>query len=371
MRWTWILTTILLAALSLHAQERNEVSVYCSLDLDFSEALLDEFAASTGIKVLKTFDTELTKTVGLVNKIISEEKNPRCDVYWNNEVGQTIRLKNKGLLQPYVSPNAASIPDEYKSKEGFWTGFAARARVIIYNTELMASEKMKALGMPHGLDDLKDKKWAGHVVMAKPLTGTTLTHFAALFSTWGKGPMKAWIDAVRGNNIYWTRGNAMAMRDVGEGRYAWGYTDTDDAHVSQLKGRPTAIILPDQGEGERGTLLIPNSVMIVKGAKNLDNAKKLVDFILSKEVEAKLAAGRSAQIPLHPGVKVPEGGLTLDQIKAMKVDWESVGQSISEHGQYLHTTFENDAKTGRSWPWILGSILVLGALIALGKRSAQ
>ncbi len=370
MRWTLVFTISLLFLGQIGAQDKGEVSIYCSLDQPFSESLLEEFAVKTGIKVKKTFDTEATKTVGLVNKIISEEGNPRCDVYWNNEVGQTIRLKNKGLLQPYKSPNAATIPDNFKSKDGFWTGLAARARVIIYNKEQFSADTLKEMGLPKGLDDLTDKKWAGYVAMAKPIAGTTLTHFGSLFASWGTDTTKKWMTSIRQNNIYWTLGNAQVMRDVGAGRYAWGYTDTDDANVSKLKGHPTAIIIPDQGEGERGTLVIPNSVMIIKGAKNLENAKKLVDFILSTEVEEKLAFGRSAQIPLHPGVKVPEGGLSLDSIKAMKVDWEAVGAAISEHGDYLHETFDGKEDGGKTWPWILGSVLVLGFVISLAKRSA-
>ena len=370
MRWTFVFTILLALQGALSAQDQGEVSIYCSLDKEFSESLLEAFEARTGIKVKKTFDTEATKTVGLVNKIISEEGNPRCDVYWNNEVGQTIRLKNKGLLQPYVSPNAKTIPDAFKSKDGLWTGLAARARVIIYNKDLFAKDDLSQMGLPTGLDDVADKKWGGYVAMAKPLAGTTLTHFGALFAAWGTDTTKKWIAAVRNNDIYWTLGNAQVMRDVGAGRYAWGYTDTDDANVSRLKGHPTDIIIPDQGEGKRGTLVIPNSVMIISGAKNLANAKRLVDYILSVEVEQKLAMGRSAQIPLHPGVTVPDGGLTLDSIKAMEVDWEAVGKGISEHGDYLHKTFDHKEGSGRTWPWVLGSVLVLAVLIALGKRSA-
>ena len=366
----WILMCVFSALLStmVSAQKGGEVSVYCSLDQEFSESLLDEFAKRTGIKVRKTFDTEATKTVGLVNKIISEKENPRCDVYWNNEVGQTIRLKNMGLLEPYVSPNAATIPDAFKSPEGLWTGLAARARVIIYNRDLMAQDDLKSLGMPKGLDDLTDRRWAGRVTMAKPLTGTTLTHMGALFARWGEARTKTFIERLLTNDIYWNRGNAMVMRDVREGRFAWGYTDTDDANVSRLGGYPTDIILPDQGEGQRGTLVIPNSVMIIRGTRNLKQARQLVDFILSPEVEARLAAGRSAQIPLHPGVPVPEGGLRLDMIKAMDVDWEAVGGSITAQADYLKESFEH-GRSGRAWPWVVASIFVLGGLIALGRRS--
>ena len=352
-------------------QDPSVVSVYCSLDKEFSEQILKDFEKKTGIKVRMSFDVEQDKTVGMVNKIISEKDNPRCDVYWNNEVGQTIRLKNMGLLQPYKSPNAATIPAEFKDAEGYWTGLAARARVIIYNTDSFAKdEALKEKGLPKGLADLTDRLWGGQVTIAKPLTGTTLTHFAALFAHWGEERTKKWIQDVRRNEIYWSRGNAMCMRDVGAGRLAWGYTDTDDANVSKIKGHNTKVIIPDQEEGGLGTLVIPNSVMMVKGTKNISGAKKLIDYILSPAVEKKLAEGRSAQIPLHPGIKTPAGVLRLKDIKAMPVDWEKVGAMIEKHGSYLHATFEYSKGEGKTWPWVLGTVLVAGVLVALGRKSA-
>src|SRR5690606_30886149 len=106
-----------------------------------------------------------------------------------------------------------------------------------------------------------------------------------------------------------------------DGRYAFALTDTDDFHVALLKGLPVAAVFPDQGEGEMGTMLIPNSVAIIKGAPHPEAARKLVDYILSEELEGLLAAARSAQIPLRPGVTGPKEAqiLKIDAFKHM--DW--------------------------------------------------
>ena len=262
---TLILFVLVLATPAV-APAQDSVTCYVSLDYEFSKTILDGFQEATGIKVVIQPDTEATKTVGLVNRIISERKNPRCDVYWNNEVGQTIRLKNEGLLQPYVSPNAATIPAAFKDKDGYWTGLAARARVFIFDQGAFKD----GADLPRGLADLADPKWKGKITMAKPLTGTTMTHVAALMTFWGEEKTKDWLDSLLSNDIYWSRGNAMVMRDVGRGAFAWGPTDTDDANVSRLNSEHhSATVIPDQGEGGIGTLVIPNSVTIVKGAKNL------------------------------------------------------------------------------------------------------
>jgi hypothetical protein len=72
------------------------------------------------------YDSEATKTIGLVNRLIAEKDSPRADVFWNAETGKTITLKKKGVLAQYVSPSAADIPGTFKDHEGYWAGFAAR-----------------------------------------------------------------------------------------------------------------------------------------------------------------------------------------------------------------------------------------------------
>ena len=133
-----LITTIFVWACGT-GQEKKQVVVYTALDQMFSEPILQDFENATGIDVKEVYDTEASKTVGLVNRIIAEKDNPQCDVFWNNEIIRTIVLKKKGLLQKYISPESDTIPSGYKDPEGYWTGFAARARVIIYNKNIINS----------------------------------------------------------------------------------------------------------------------------------------------------------------------------------------------------------------------------------------
>ena len=110
---------------------QQEVVVYTSLDKVFSQPILEAFEKETGIKVLPVYDSEATKTTGLVNRLIAEKGNPKADVFWNSETGRTIVLTKKGVLAKYVSPSAADIPGQFKDPEGCWTGFATgRAHTI-------------------------------------------------------------------------------------------------------------------------------------------------------------------------------------------------------------------------------------------------
>ena len=103
------------------------VVVYSSLDREFSEPILKAYGKKAGVRVDAKFDVESTKTVGLTQLLIFEAPSPRCDLFWNNEILNTLRLKEKGLLAPMHPRNAEHYPEIFKAKDGTWYGFAARA----------------------------------------------------------------------------------------------------------------------------------------------------------------------------------------------------------------------------------------------------
>ena len=113
---------------------------------------------------------------GTFAAIRAEANAPRADVFWNNEVSQTVALAQEGALEPYASPNAEGLPAYARDPEQRWTGFAARARVLLVNTELVAEEET-----PRSLAALSDPRWRGRCGIAKPLFGTTATQVAARY----------------------------------------------------------------------------------------------------------------------------------------------------------------------------------------------
>jgi len=113
----------------------GKVVVYSSEDRIFAEPVLKEFERRTGIRVVGVYDTEETKSTGLVIRLIAKKGNPDGDVFWSGDPVRPHVLKSKGVLAPYVSPSAKSIPESFKDKEGYWTGFSARTRVLLYNTD--------------------------------------------------------------------------------------------------------------------------------------------------------------------------------------------------------------------------------------------
>ncbi len=322
LRWLAGLLALVCGALGACGSKGPDVVLYCALDQMFAETLVKEFERETGLVVRAEYDVEAAKTVGLVKRIREERSRPRCDVFWNNELAHTVALANDGLLASYDSPSAAGIPADFRDPQQRWTAFAARARVFIVNTTLADPAQLTSL------EDLFDPKWRGKVCMARPLTGTTLTHLTALYAAEGDAKGDEFVRRIEESGVNLVQSNGQVMRLVREGQMAWGLTDTDDFNVALNGGHPVAQVFPDQAPGARGALLIPNSVALLADAPHPEAARKLIDFILSREVEEKLAFAEGAQIPVRADVKRPPHVKSAADLSLMRVDWARVGADI-------------------------------------------
>lgn len=265
--------------------------VYCAHDAEFADRILRDFERQTGIAVSVRYDTEATKSLGLVNLLKSEKDHPRCDVFWNNELLGTIDLRQSGILESYRGPGHARIPERYKDPDGYWTGFAARLRVFIINS-----------GQPPPDADaiearLRDDPDLSRAAIARPLFGTTLTHYTLLWHDWGPERLQEWHRDLRRRGIREVAGNAATKNLVADGACDFGFTDTDDFFVARDEGKPVTMA-PIRVNGR--TICIPNTVAIVRGTAHTAAAQKLVDFLLSAETELALARSVARQVPLGP-----------------------------------------------------------------------
>ena len=331
----------------------NSLVVYCAHDAVYADEILKEFERQTGIHVDVRYDTEATKSLGLINLIQQERRHPRCDVFWNNEMLGTLQLHSEGLLEPYQGTAWKRLPDKYRDDDGHWIGFAARLRVVIANTRQTAT-RIPALALPtegnttngdvpasaassasfvdaamiQNLVTMETSK----VAMAKPLFGTTLTHYTVLWHVWGPDRLKAWHHELRSRGLREVSGNGPVKDVVAGGTCEAGLTDTDDVFVAIDEGLPVEMFpvrietvrSPDDPasaisviygaapelslsftplipEGSAGaTICIPNTAAIIRGSRHGDAARKLIDFLGSAETELRLARSKSRQVPLGP-----------------------------------------------------------------------
>jgi len=256
----------------------NQVIVYVSVDQIFSSKILKQFEQDTGIVVKAVYDTEASKAVGLEKRLLAEMNNPRADVFWNSEFLRTARLAKAGVLQ--------ELQDNTYSKS-----MGLRSRVLIINTELVNPNEL-----PSSLDDLIDSKWKGKIAICNPYFGTASTHFVALYKQWGEKKFIKFLKGLKDNETVLLAGNSVVKDAVGNGKYSFGLVDTDDALVGIKEGLPIKMIYYDQG-GE-GMFSIHQTLSMIKGSKHPENAKNLMNYLLTPKVEQTLIDMHAVQFPM-------------------------------------------------------------------------
>ncbi|MBI1310398.1 ABC transporter substrate-binding protein [bacterium] len=310
----------------------DRLVVYCAHDSVYSEEVLRDFERETGIPVEIRFDTEATKSLGLVSLLVAERDRPRCDVFWNNEVLGTMKLKEHGVLEPYTGTGYERIPQRYRDPDGYWTGFGARLRVSIVNTDrLAATDEVIAAAFDSG--DLS------RIAVATPLYGTTLTHYSVLWQQWGEERLKQWHADVHNRGIVEVKGNAVVKNLVAAGKCDLGWTDTDDFFLAVDDGAPVEMRPVRAPSGE--TICIPNSVAIVRRCRHRKLAERLVDYLLSEEVELRLAKSRSRQVPLGAvnESRLPEQVRQSRPYVAEGVDLNAIAEAHRECLDWLRSEY--------------------------------
>lgn len=297
-------------------QQQGRVTVYTSVDEPVARPIVRRFEERTGIKVNLVTDTEAMKTAGLVARLEAEKGNPQCDVWWGNEVFRTINLAEGGLLESYESPAAGKIPSQYKDARHRWAGTALRARVMARATSGDGAGVVRDVA---SIEQLGDAKLKGKVCMATPTAGTTSGHMAALYTLWGAVKYEAFLKKLKENEVKLLGGNSVVAEYVGKGSMWVGLTDNDDVEAMTREGGKLEMVLPDQ-QGV-GTLTIPCTVGLVKGAKNAEAGKKVIDYLLSEEVEGMLLETKFARYSVFKDSG--EGA-----VKGMKVGYAEVAKNL-------------------------------------------
>ena len=304
-------------------QAPRTVTIYVSTDRVFSEPVLRAYEQQSGVTVNAVYDTEETKSTGLANRLLAEQARPQADVFWSNEPVRTLVLKSRQALAPYRSPNAEGIPPALVDGDGYWTGFSARIRVIAYNTRLVKTEDA-----PKSVFDLTDPRWRDQVAMADPRFGSTSFHVAALYAAAGDERMDAFFRQLKANGVKVVDGNSVVRDLVARGEVKVGLTDTDDVNVAIEDGQPIAMVLPDAAG--LGVPVMPNMVSLIANAPHPAEGQRLIDYLLSRDVEEQLARSDAVQIPLHAGVPGPKNIPAINTFKPMTLDFTKAAQRVED-----------------------------------------
>ncbi len=297
----------------------GKISIYSALNQSTNNSFFAAFkAAVPGIEVELL---PLAAAGALQTRIISEKNSPKGDIFVGGDRAFHDVLGKQGLLEKYVSPNAAAIPADYKDPNGFWTGWYVGIFAFVHNTTRLSEVGNKK---PATWDDLLDPVWKSKIVMPSPITtGGGYIFLATQVFRFGMDEAKAmnFMKSFHANVAQYIDSSPNAIQFVAQGQFVGAPNWAHDILTTKAKGDPVELdIISDTGN-EVG------SVSIIKGGPNTENSKAFVDWMLTKEAGA-LNVKLSNRVSLVPGVPPAAGAPTLDTVKMVKYDgvWASENQ---------------------------------------------
>lgn len=308
-RHIFIFAVLAFCALFASCQKKSELRIYSIIHEEETRALTELFTQKTGIPVMY-----LRATTGeLVNRVISEKDNPQADVLLGGATSYHILADEAGALEKYASPLAEKIPEYAKSKNGTWTGFCVLTLGIGINAKRF-EQKFPGTAYPKTWDDLANPLFKGEIVLTNPVASSTAYLFVQ-----NQLQRLGWDD---GWNYLLTlaplvgqfpdSGSAPAKL-IGTGEYALGVSYLHALAKYASEGFDIQLAAPPKSVGD------VDCISIMKNTKNLDAAKKFVDFMLSTEAQ-ELMSSIDFTIPVNPEAKAAKGSIPLSEIDLIDYD---------------------------------------------------
>jgi iron(III) transport system substrate-binding protein len=320
--WNWIraaLPAIALAA-PLTAAAQGELVVYCTVQEEWCRPMVAAFEKATNIKVLMT-----RKSAGeFYAQIKAEAANPRGDIWWGGTGDPHLQAAEEGLTEAYKSPRMGELQDwavrQWEAAKGRTVGIYAGALGYSYNTEQL---KKKGIPEPACWSDLTKPAFKDEIQVANPnSSGTSYTMLATFVQLMGEDKAFDFLKALHKNINQYTKSGAAPSRAAATGETLVGITFQHDAVMQLVNGAPVKIVSPCEGTGyEIG------SMSIIKGAKNMENAKKWYDWALSPEAQAIAGPAKAYQVPSNKSAPVPPQAPKLSEIKLINYDFAKYGST--------------------------------------------
>ncbi|MBK9116521.1 MAG: ABC transporter substrate-binding protein [Betaproteobacteria bacterium] len=322
-RLSWLrgLMPALALAAPLSAAAQGELVLYCTVQEEWCRPMVAAFEKATGIKVLMT-----RKSSGeFYAQIKAEAANPRGDIWWGGTGDPHLQAAEEGLTEAYKSPKMGELNDwavrQWEQSKGRTVGVYAGALGYSYNKDQLAKKNILA---PKCWSDLTKPAFKDEIQVANPnSSGTSYTMLATLVQLMGEDKAFEYLKSLHKNINQYTKSGAAPARAAATGESLVGITFQHDAVVQAVGGAPVAIVSPCEGTGyEIG------SMSIIKGAKNMENAKKWYDWALSVDAQGIGPNAKvSYQVPSNKGAATPPQAPRLADIKLINYDFAKYGSS--------------------------------------------
>ncbi|MBB5274762.1 iron(III) transport system substrate-binding protein [Rhizobium rosettiformans] len=316
-----ILSTLLFAGTSLSAGSAlaaGELNLICAADVVICEQMQGDFEKAHDIKV----NMVRMSSGEAYAKIRAEARNPKTDLWWAGTGDPHLQAASEGLTEEYKSPMLDQLQDWAKNQaesSGFKTvGVYAGALGWGYNTEIF---KQKGYKEPSCWADLLAPELKGEIQIANPnSSGTAYTALASLVQIMGEEKAFEYLKSLNANISQYTKSGSAPVKAAARGETGLGIVFMHDAVAQTAEGFPVKSIAPCEGTGyEIG------SMSIVKGARNMDNAKTWYDWSLKPEVQSRMKDAKSFQLPSNKTAEIPKEAPRFEDIKLIDYDFKTYG----------------------------------------------
>ncbi len=302
------------------AQDGGQVNVICSVQAEWCNMIQTVFARTTGIKI----NMSLKGSGEALAQLIAEKANPKTDVWFGGTGDPHLQAAEQGLALEYKSPALPQLhawAQQQAQQSAYRTvGIYSGPLGFGYNTELIAKKKMP---VPQSWADLLKPIYKNEIQVANPASsGTAYTMIATLVQLMGEDKAFDYMKALHKNIATYTRSGTGPIKAVARGEATVSISFIHDAPGEALQGFPVATVTPAEGTGAE-----IGSMTLIKGARNLDNAKKFYEWALTPAAQEMGAAAKQYQLPSNKSAKVDPRVPDFKKIKFINYDYAKYGAS--------------------------------------------
>lgn len=271
--------------------------------------MIEQFKQTTGIDVQVRYGS----TPEIAATLLEEGANSPADVFFAQDPGGLGAVANAGMLETLPGELTARVQEYFRSSDGKWIGVSGRARVVAYNTKALTPEDL-----PTEIYDFTDAKWKDQVGWA-PSNGSFQAMVTAMRVIWGEEKTKAWLEGMIANGAKSYEGNTQIVEAVAKGEVQVGLVN----HYYLYR------FLAEQGQefGARNHFLTgggPGSLVMVAGvgqlatARNPENARKFIEFLVSP-VAQQYFANKTFEYPVVDGITMSREIVPLADLNAADI----------------------------------------------------